>query len=159
MLSNNGLCLHTAAQYMLLLLILMVNSNQLQILRSYSSRPFLCTLGVYTLQVAVHVNYLSLLLSCRYPPLHARRTTPPLASPQHTHLPLWQSGWHVSTCNERIIKDICWGRAGGGVGAEQFSDEGAGLGTNVRGNTILVAFDTLVCILETLSLEWWLAYQ
>ena len=34
MLSNNGLCLHTTVQYMLLFLVLAVNSVQFQILRS-----------------------------------------------------------------------------------------------------------------------------
>ena len=64
-----------------------------------------------------------------------------------THTPLWQSGWHVATCYEGIIEDICWGRAGRGVRTKQFSDKDSGLGTDVRGNSILVAFDTLVRVL------------
>ena len=48
MLSNNGLCLCTAAQYVLLFLVRFNNSDRFQIYvvtRSYSSRPFLCALG------------------------------------------------------------------------------------------------------------------
>ena len=42
-LSNNGLCLRAAAQHALLFLVLAVNSG---VTRSYSSRPFLCALGL-----------------------------------------------------------------------------------------------------------------
>ena len=49
MLSNNGLCLLTAVQYVLLFLVWFNNSTGFKFTRSYSSRPFLCTL------VEVHV--------------------------------------------------------------------------------------------------------
>ena len=35
MLSNNGLCLRAAAQYVLLFIVLVINSDRFQILRSY----------------------------------------------------------------------------------------------------------------------------
>ena len=50
MLSNNGLCLCAAVQYVLLFLVRFNNSDRFQIYgvtRSYSSRPFLCTLDRY----------------------------------------------------------------------------------------------------------------
>ena len=52
MLSNNGLCLHAAVQYMLLYLAQVVNSNQFQILWSYTLllNPSLYAL-VYTVQL------------------------------------------------------------------------------------------------------------
>ena len=42
--SNNGLYLRSAAQYVLLLLVLAVNSEFYRVTRSYSSHLFLCTL-------------------------------------------------------------------------------------------------------------------
>ena len=66
-LSNHGLYLCTAAQYMLLFLVLAVNSNWFQIYRvtcSYSSHLFLCAIGpkqsylevVHLVAVFVHLN-------------------------------------------------------------------------------------------------------
>ena len=51
MLSNDGLCLQPAAQYVLLFLVWFNNSDQFQIYkvtRSYSSHPFLCALDRVT---------------------------------------------------------------------------------------------------------------
>ena len=47
MLINNGLYLGAACAYVLLLLVLAVNSDWFQVTRSYSSCPFLFTLVVY----------------------------------------------------------------------------------------------------------------
>ena len=51
MLSNNGLCLQPAVQYVLLFLVWFNNSDQFQIYevtRSYPSRPFLYALDRVT---------------------------------------------------------------------------------------------------------------
>ena len=70
MLSNNGFCLRAAAQYTLLLSVLVVNSDLFQILRSYtpySSRLFLCTLAT-AMYMYNMVNY------TRIHPLQVRRS-------------------------------------------------------------------------------------
>ena len=49
MLSNNGLCLRAAPQYVLLFLVWFNNSDRFQgygVTCSYSSCPFLCTVGL-----------------------------------------------------------------------------------------------------------------
>ena len=52
---------------------------------------------------------------------------------------LWWSRRHVSTCHEGIIRNICWGRAGGGIRVKQLFDENASLRANVRGYMIVIA--------------------
>ena len=54
MLSNNGLCLHAAAQYMLLFLVLVVNSDWFQIVRSWLS--ILMRSWYHAIYRNVHVN-------------------------------------------------------------------------------------------------------
>ena len=106
MLSNNGLCLRAAVQYMLLFLARFNNSDWSQIYRlihSYSSRSFLCALARY---IVVTSRFLCAL--ARYIVVTSRLSYIPntsLVPAQHIRMTFNTQTWLLGICNLHTEND------------------------------------------------------